>query len=445
MADFPFFESRNRLASAPVSWPIKGPGVPGTQPRWSIHVIEGAQTTEELTDKLISASVTYDAQGGCSMAAVLDQRVAGFDGRDVVVRAGYGDETDRIFFGRVFEYREGEYTDLGQITAGGTGVIRGKQRANMGLDFSNLTLRQSMEYINRKAGEFGEWGMIGGDEYHIHDPEADRDTEAETNQPGYGVFGSETTWSEIERALLEPTKYVQYDNPHGHVIHKKPSIRFSGDPENYTWWWTPHTTPGDYPRGGFQFIAGTREIFNRVILFRKTQDYGEYVTESQGAGEPKRVREFYSVYAEVAVNRTGRYQMPEGTDYVEPDFNGTQNQAENQAAEMARDYETVKGTFEYTGPFRTWWPNDVVYVERIEHRPGPRLSHITGVPLPSGDSKYVRSLYTCLINGSITQNIGRAQFNASISGEAALRSMSAIPDPAEASYRSTGLVPVGVG
>lgn len=441
--DFPFFDLRVREASAPVHELVIG--APTTEPHYWINVEDSPYTPEEMHQKLIQADVTYDPDGGASMRLRMQGRATGMDGLIVSLRAGYGDFGDKLFRGRIMGVRDDAWTAFSEATAVGTAVVRGKQRINMGLDFSNLTLRQAMFYINRNAKEFGEWGMYGGDEYIIHDPEADRDTEAETNQPGYGVFGSETTWTEVERTLLEPTGYISYDNPAGHVIHKKPELRFGGDPVNYAWWWRPDILIGSQDRDAFTFDASLREMYNRVIVFRRTNDYGEYLTEGLGEGNPRRVREFYSVYSEAQVNRVGRYSMPEGTDDVIPDFNGTQAEADAETARRAAMYETVTGKFEYSGLLRLWWPMDVVYIERIERAPGNRLSFITGVPLPAGNPNYVRALYTCLIDGGLSQSVGKQVFSSSISGQAALHSMSAAPDPggAPGTYRTPGVLVTG--
>lgn len=433
MADgsFPFFENRERTAWLPVHERVIGTGKAGTEPHWWLNVQDSPYTPEEMHKKLIRAEITYDAEGGAAMRMTLQGRATGMDGLIVSMRAGYGasGDGDRIFRGRIMGVSDDAFTAYSEVLAYGTAVVRGRERINEGLDFSNLTLREAMFYINRKAAEFGEWGVYGGEDYVIHDPNDSAGTEAETNQPGFGVFGSETTWTEVERSLLENTPYISYDNPWGHIVTREPELRRGGDPVNYTWWWQPVITISDYEKDAFTFTAGTREIYNRVIAFRKTQDYGEYVTVDQGPGEPKRVREFYQVYAEAQVNRVGRYAMPEGTDDVIPDFAGKQGEAEREVARRAIMYETVRGDFELSGRLRGWWPMDVFYIERIERAPGGRLSFITGVPLPAGDPAYVRALYTCLVNGGVQQTIGKMAYDSTVRGKAALHSLAPATDP----------------
>jgi hypothetical protein len=432
---------RNRNASFPSSDPVIGG--PGSEPRWSLRTGEAFSEHSDLTDRMISATVNYDAQGNSSMTVRLTGRMAGIDGFFMVLNAGYGDETDRLFRGEVTNVQDSP-NGWSEVTVGGTQVLKGRQRANMGLDFSGLNLKQAMVYINEHSAEFGGWEVIGGEEWEVHDPSAapEFDPSATTSQPGFGVFGSEATWAEIESTLLDGTPYVSYDNPQGHITHRRPELRHGGDPVNYQWWWRPNVAPSAYTKDGFKFTSGMAQLYDRVIVFRRIQDYGDFVTEDRGPGKPKRVREFYGVYSEAQINRTGLHRARKNSDLYVPDFNGKQAQAEREASRLAKEHATVKGKFELSGPLRTWWPYDVIYVEQVEERPDPRVAYVTGVPLPAGDSTHVRALYTCLANGSITQNIGRGQFNASVSGDAALHSMAAVPSPAVASYRSTGLVPV---
>lgn len=441
---YEFHKLRNRNASFATSRHVKGP--PHTHPRWAVFLTRNHKIQKWLTKRLIQATVNYDAEGGASARVQLTGRAAGYEGYILRIRAGFGRETDRIFVGEVRDVVDMASTNTTEIIAYGTSTIRGTQRLNMALDYSGLTLRQAMDHINDDVGrggsamEFGSFGMLGGHEYIIHDPDAEP-AETKSKQPGHGFFPSEATWQETERALLEPTDYVSYDNPLGHVIHKKPEIRRGGNPVNYTWWWYPNVKMDAYPKGGFEFKAGAHQIYDRVIVFRRIQDYGEYVTVNQGAGFPKRVREFYQVYAEAKVNRTGLWAAWKNTDHYVPDFNGSQAEAEREAGRLAVDFANVKGSFTFNGSFRTWWPMDVVYVEQIERRPSRRLTYITGVPVPAGRSTHVRSLYTCIIDGGITQEIGKQRFTASIQGQAALHSMHPARSPALESYRSTGLVP----
>lgn len=431
MADFPFFDLR--IKTAPFSEYTLGP--PGSSPFWGLAIDlpnnggAGPYSTAELKARLISIDVNVTPEGGLGAVVRFTGNMGGVEGLDLRIHAGIEQDNDLIFKGRIGGVQDVAWGISSIVNAYGTSYIRGRQRANKGLDFSNLTLRQCMFYIDKEAEEYGEFGMFGGEDYIIRDPNASDNTEAETQQPGFGVFGSEATWAEVEQTLLQDSGYVAYDNPYGRVIHRKPEIRANADPVNYAFWWTPPIAIDRYDQGGFTFNGSEREIYNRVIVFARTQDYGEYITEPQGPGEPLRVREFYQVYAEAAVNRVGLYNAAPNTDDVYPDWQGDQATAEREVARLAAEHSVAKGAFEYTGPFRTWWANDVVYIEQIEARPSPRRAFISGVPLDVGDSAFVRAQYTCLVDGDIAQRIARNVFNASISGQAALRDLQPAPPP----------------
>lgn len=410
------------------------------KPSWALFLSYQSQGLVDITERVVSATVTNDPEG-MAMKFTVTGRLMGWEGYHAGLYARYGPgERQTVCFAEITNIKDSSYGTYSEVEAYGTSRIRGKQVLERARDFSGLTLRQAMDYIGGNSVTVDTYAMEGGEEYTLRDPEAEGDT---SSQPSAAQFMAEASWLEVERALLEPTNYVGFDTPKGHFIMKRPEIRHGGDPVNYKTWWEPVPFPAEWiPKGGFQFTPGTREIYQKVIVFRRRADHEPFPAGTPAPGFPVLLDEDYEVYAENDIDRTGLLPAWSRTDYIVPDFNGTQAEAEIEAHRLAFALRTVTGTFELDIPWINFWPYDVFYAERIEERPADRTAFVTGVPVPTGSHTHVKATYTCIIDGSIEQTVGRQVFRVKASGSAALRSLEAIANPAQATYGSTGLVPI---
>lgn len=441
---------RNRRASAWSSQFYQGDNIDGQnmKPNWRLSFPESVWTDEQSTMFMFSANVTADRDGGLAAKIIMNGQFSGGEGKKVFLYAGYGDELDIVFQGRIDSVKtntnEAPYSEL---SCYGQSHQAGNATAMQALNFNGMNLKAAMDYVNNYSeiwepgttDRIGDYFMYGGEEYTIHNPD-EMPEEDQSSQPGYGEFMSEATLTEIERTLLEPTGYSSYDNPRGHVIHPTPEIRRNGDPVNYVWWWTPDIQPDDYPQNGFDFTSGTKGIYNWVIVFRRAQD-ADLVLPEATATEPGRAREVFEVYSERLIDRQGMWTPYSYTNHIVADFNGTQEQADAEAERLATDLATIKGTFSLTSSLRVWWLYDVFYLYRYEQMPNPNLEIMTGVPVPYSESGYAKVLYACLIE-SYEQTIAPGTFVSTVSGTAAIRAIDAVPNTTEETYGETGLIPM---
>lgn len=389
----------------------------------------------DVTNLMVSASVSYDSSGGASMVVVTNgRRWMGYEGFPIILFAGYG-EKDRfdnmqpIFQGHIYDIND-HPNGTTELKCYANAKMLGMQVLGKRLDFRNLTLAEAMRDVFLRTGHMYGFQMTRGYDFVIHDPEEDNPGGAKRGQ---GEFMAEATFLEVMQTLTDPAGYVGYDAPYGRIIEPDTDLRSSK-------FLVTNYKERDYPKNGFTFTPGQRGIYSRVAVYRRRNNTeGELINEQ--SGRALEYKEDYEVFADRKVQQFDRFEAPLHRWYMVPDFNGNNEEAQIEANRLARYYAETGGTFELECSLADFWLHDAFGLYRTEQRLPNRTAYLYGVPVKvSAGHDRVLAFYKCIVDEGVDFEISRGTFKTRLRGSAILANIAGVNSPARVSYRSTGLV-----
>jgi hypothetical protein len=289
-------------------------------------------------------------------------------------------------------------------------------------------------------------GRFGADTDRFHfDGEHDQVIESEESENGTAEFGLEHTFLEAIQTVLPQMEFVGYDQVGGMFVVRKPPradavarVNLSGI-----------LNDGHYPQGGFTFGESYKNMYSKVIVFRRTEEYagggasegeGEGMTQEESYWVPEeffgseaetkatvagnRDKPFsaeYAVYAEADVDNVGPFDVHQGRAYVIPDFPGQQDHAQNVADWWANAFSEGVGRYTLEGispiDFALY---DFFGLERREERRTPEGHASFGQLNWTSRGDIYDVLYACQVE-SMTLRIAQQTFRMDLEGPAVIK------------------------
>lgn len=329
------------------------------RPNWRL-VVGG----RNLTDRLISYEVTFDVSGDSGMRFTVGTAL----GRERLERVpvnfwiGYGTKLVPYYHGQLADATDSRSGRFCEATSYGLGPRMGMLYFGGRVNYSGNQLEAAWwDIINR----FGADAVPGGpdvDQFRFYGPAS------ATVEGDLGSFGLENSLLEAEQALLEPQGMRVFDQVGGLRIATWPSRldALVGITPQHIF------TEADYS-GPFSVSQPERNVYDKAIVFRRTEEYagggeggqgegmtqaedGSWVpnefygsfaeTESNAAGDPDKPKAAeYAVYAERPIANTSPVRVSAHRLSIVPDFTGTQPQAGRRAEQLANTLSHGIGPF----------------------------------------------------------------------------------------------------
>lgn len=335
------------------------------RPNWRLEV-----GTTNYSKRLMSAEVTFTAEGDSGARFVASGSEFARRRERTAVRfwIGYGRKLVPFFFGQLAEPTDARSGLSTEFTSYGLGTRMGELSIGGRLSYKGFEAQAAWADL---LARFEAGGAPGGPDISRFDFQSGVTDIVEADGADQG-FGLENTFREVEETLLQPMGLYAYDQVGGMRLVRRPARldKVKDAPLVATF------EEAHYPADpGFVVSASTRNIYDKVIVFRRTEAYagggarGEGAgpaveaaftgktadTESNVSGDPDKPKvEEYAVYWEEDVVNTSVVEISNHRIYYEPDFLGTQAQAEARAKQLAISFSVGAGRFEW-GCF----PNDI--------------------------------------------------------------------------------------
>ncbi len=387
--------------------PIKvGPDAPA----WQLYI-----GGTNMTNKLISAEATFTASGESGMTFQVAQQLyhQSREREYVSLGIGYGSTIAPFFAGQLSQPKDSRSGIYSDATAYGPSGIMGTRYFRARVSYANMNTQVAgLDIWNRAIGVDNSGAL-----YQWNAPTTTLEGDLEQ-------FGFEHTFLEAEQAILEPLGLVGVDQP-GFVHMIKQPLRMDTVTRGNL---VGIFGEGSYPKDpGFSFGESTRNIYNNVIVARRSEEYaggseaGTAPTEVMGsdamilATTPDPAE--YAVYAERPVLENGQLPAYRRRSHITPDYPGTQASAALLAEHTAASLAIGVGRFEFECSPVDFALYDVFGVERTEQVvPAGVLesNHYTGV------GPVYKVLYACQVE-ELTLTIGPSVFRMTVSGAAAER------------------------
>ena len=406
------------------------------RPNWRL-VIGG----QDMTRRMIDCEVTFNATDGSSG---LTGRVAtqlhkqGYERARTSLWIGYGNKLVPFFRGKLerpVDSPSGLYTEF---TAYGLATQLGARHFGGRVSYAGFTVR---EFFWDVIGRFG----ADLDRFHF-DGEHDQVIETEDSENGLAEFGLEHTYLEAIQAVLPQMEFVGYDQTGGMFVVRKPPRADAVTRANLD----GILNDGHYPQGGFEFGESYRNMYSKVVVFRRTEEYaGGSSSEGSGAGmvqaedgswvpedfygsdaetkatvagnRTKPPETEYAVYAEAEVTNSGNFDVHQGRAYVIADFPGQQEHAQNVADWWAAAFSHGVGRYTLEGispiDFALY---DYFGLERREERRTPEGHASFGQLNWTSRGDIYDVLYACQVE-TMTLRIAQQTFRMDLEGPAVIK------------------------
>ena len=298
----------------------------GNAPNWRLRI-----GTEEYTNRMVSAEVTFSSEGDSSIRFVVagNLRALQYERARVELWFGYGTKLVPYFRGRLADPVDMASGLHSEATAYGLGTQLGNRYAQGRIDYGGWDLRDAWwDLIDRFGAEpdrFDFWGE-----------------HSTTLANDISEFGLEGSLREIEETILEPMQFKSFDHPGGMRIVKRSHLSTLGTENVFSG--AGHYNVQHYPKDGFTFDQSMQNFYADVVIFRRTNEYAGGGGEG-GSGTPDDNE--YAVYATEPVADPGPFHVHEGRDYVVADYPGGQEHAEREAELLATALGRGVGRFEW--------------------------------------------------------------------------------------------------
>lgn len=329
------------------------------RPNWRLYV-----GTTDYTNRLVSAEVTYsmtDGSSGMRFSVAGSEYAKRRERSPVRFWIGYGTKLVPYFAGQLAEPTDSRSGLYSEATAYGLGARMGQLYLGGRVSYKGYTVEDAWWDL---IARFEAGGNPGGPDIDRFDfPSGITDTvEADGAEQGFGL---EHSFAEVEQTLLEPMGLIPYDQIGGLRLVRRPArLDKVADASLVATF-----NESDYPADpGYVVSASQRNIYDKVVVFRRTEEYAGGGARGAGAGaaveaafagstgdisanapgtEGGNKSDEYAVYAEAEVINTSTVEISPHRIYFEPDFLGTQAQAAVRAAQLANSFSAGAGRFEW--------------------------------------------------------------------------------------------------
>lgn len=329
------------------------------RPNWRLEV-----GTTNYSKRLISAEVTYSiADGSSGMRFTVSGSEYARRRERTAVRfwIGYGTKLVPYFFGQLAEPTDSRSGLYSESTAYGLGGRMGQLSIGGRLSYKNWTVENAWWDLIARFEAGGNPGGPDIDQFDFQSGVTDM-VEADGAQQG---FGAEHMFLEVEQTLFENMGLIAYDQIGGLRLVRRPARldKVVDAPLVATF------NESEYPADpGFTISANQRNIYDKVIVFRRSEKYASGGARGTGAdaaveaafagstadnkanvpGEEGGAKvDEYAVYAERDVVNTSTIEISPHRIYWEADFMGTQAQAVTRAQQLANSFSSGAGQFEW--------------------------------------------------------------------------------------------------
>lgn len=331
------------------------------RPNWRLEV-----GTTNYSKRLMSAEVTWTREGdsGARFSVSGSEYARRRERTAVRFWIGYGRKLVPYYFGQLAEPTDSRSGLRSDFTSYGIGTRMGQLAIGGRLSYKGWDVEAAWWDL---LARFEAGGNPGGPPISQFDFQSGVSDVVESDGADQG-FGLENTFLEVEETLLEPMGLIAYDQIGGMRLVRRPARldKVLDAPLVATF------QESDYPADpGFVVSASQRNIYDKVIVFRRTEEYAGGGARGEGAGpaveaaftgstadtsanvsgDPDKEKwEEYAVYAEADVVNTSTIEISNHRIYFEPDFMGTQAQAVARAQQLATAFSAGAGTFEWGCP-----------------------------------------------------------------------------------------------
>jgi hypothetical protein len=402
------------------------------RPNWRLKI-----GTRDMTRRLIECEVTFNATDG---ASAMTLKVAnqlhkqGYERARVQLWIGYGNKLIPFFRGKLERPVDGPSGLYSDATAYGIATQLGARHFGHRVSYAGFTVRDFFWDIVEKFG--------ADQDRFFMDGEHDQVIESEDSEGGTAEFGIEHTYLEAIQAVLPQMEFVGFDQTGGMFVVKKPDRQDAVTRASLS----GILDDSHYPPGGFEFGESFKNMYSKVVVFRRTEEYagggaaqtgGTGMTEEDGYSVPedfygsdadhpdavagnrsKPKAAEYAVYAERDVTNSGGWNVHGGRAYVIPDFPGQQEHAENTAQWWADAFSAGVGRYS----LRDISPIDFALydyfgLERREERRTPEGEASFGQLHWTSRGDIYDILYACQVE-SMTLRIAPQTFRMDLEGPA---------------------------
>jgi hypothetical protein len=307
-------------------------------PNWLLRL-----GTEDFTDRLISAEVTFSREGEAGMRfnVLGSLRALQYERARVSFSFGYGTKVVPYFRGRLADPFDATSGLNSEATAYALKTELGQRYFAQRLDYGEWDLRDAFDDVIDRFG-------ADTDRFEF------RGTHSTELAPDIGEFGLEVSLSEALDTILEPMQFVMYDQPGGMVIVERSHLASLGTDEVFSGAGTYE--PQDYPKDGFTFSESMRTFYSSVVIFRRDETFaggggptvpGLGPPAGRGSPHVDTPEDEYAVYAEETIANSGQFNVQQGRNYLVPDYPGGQEHAEREALLLKTAIERGVGRFEW--------------------------------------------------------------------------------------------------
>jgi hypothetical protein len=392
---------------------------------------------EDLSNRLVQAEVTYSASGESGMTFTVGKNLYlhSRERQFVNLEIGYGNTLVPFFLGRLStpkDHRSGLYSEA---TAYGPSGDLGSRYFRGRVSYANFdAMVAALDIWNRCMG-----GDNSSAQFIWDAPSTVLEGELEQ-------FGLEHSFLEALQACLEPLGLIGCDQPNGNFLVTEPmkTGALVGGGLHGTW------GMGSVPfEPGFVFGESGRNIYNNVVVFRRSEEYAG--GSEAGAGQPGMLpfedgwvpaewygssaqnesnvveapESEYAVYAERPVGDSQFRRRP----YLIPDYPGRQEAAQQLAEKIAATLNLGVGRFEVEIAPCDYALYDLFGVEQEQQE----------VPFGDVSGPLWNVLYACQIE-EIGLTIAPSTYRMTLSGAACERSRTLIRPGGIATGSSSGVI-----
>lgn len=271
---------------------------------------------EDWSHRLISANIEYKADVGSSgMQLEMTGSVEDYEDAPVKLYLGEHKNLQPYFKGKIQGPDDDDLFD--KCSANAFGPFRNMMTQKLGTDenFVGNTLEYVIFELARRADHAnGEILVVQGDKYRV--------------QPGE-QFPFDNNMGDVLTSLLEKAEFVGVDQPEGKRVFKpKPK---PGSNKNYK----KTIDPSEY--SSLQIKPKEETGYSQVVVFRNGDN-----------GKPV-------VYADREIINTGKYKPARNRWYTVSDFEGTQQEAEEEAFKLADELRSGLSSFTVELSFDQSW------------------------------------------------------------------------------------------
>jgi hypothetical protein len=410
------------------------------RPNWRIKI-----GTEDMTRRLIDAEVTFNATGesGMTFRVATQLHKQGYERARVQLWIGYGNKLVPFFRGKLADPKDSPSGLFSEAAAYGLSTQLGARHFGGRVSYQGWDLRDAFWDIVERFGADQDRFFFDGEHSQIIEGEEGE----ETATSGVAEFGLEHTMLEAMQAILPQMGFAGFDQAGGMFVVRKPPRADEVTRSSLV----GILDDGHYPQGGFTYDQSTRNMYSKVIVFRRNEDFaagGEpgvatdegMTTDEDGGAVPaafegseaenKATKTWragrskaseYAVYAEHDVDNSGPFNVHEGRAYIIPDWAGSQEHAEREAEWWADSFSAGVGRYQLTDispiDFSLY---DDFGLERREERRTPEGHASFGQLYWTSRGDIYDVLYACQVE-SMTLRIAQQTFRMSLEGPAVVK------------------------